>query len=210
MNPLNEILRAAAPNATLKNIITYEQYLNELMPKYGIDTTLRQRHFLAQLLHESGAFNYVSENMNYSADGLLKTFGKYFPTRAEAEHYARQPDKIANRVYANRMGNGSESTGDGWRYRGRGLIQTTGKDNYLMASKGMFGDERLLWMPEILEQPEYAVESACFFWKANNLNALADRDDIVAVTRRINGGTNGLNDRQKYYHALYRNEYGNV
>jgi len=189
-------------HVSVANIAKYADLLAELMPKYGIDTPLRQRHFLAQLLHESGGFRLVCENLNYSADGLLKTFSRYFATRAVAEQYARQPERIANRVYANRMGNGNEASGDGWRFIGRGLIQTTGKNNYRATSQALFGDDRLLEQPEMLEHPRWAVESACYFWKANNLNALADKNDIEAVTRRINGGLNGLADRRKYFNDL--------
>jgi putative chitinase len=197
---LNEALkRASVSNA---NIDRYVPFLAELAPKYGIDTPLRLRHFLAQLLHESGGFNHVRENLNYSADGLIRIFHRYFPTMEIAIEYARKPERIANRVYSNRMGNGTEESGDGWRYIGRGLIQTTGKHNYTRASQAMFGDNRLLVTPELLEEPRYAVESGCYFWKANNLNEFADRDDIIALTRRINGGTNGLDDRRRYYNAL--------
>lgn len=171
MKPLNEILRTAAPNATPKNIITYEPFLNEFMPRYGIDTALRQRHFLAQLLHESGGLRYVKEIATGSA-------------------------------YEGRKDLGNTQPGDGVRFRGRGLIQITGRDNYRRCSIALFGDDRLLIMPEILEQPEYAVKSACWFWMANSLSALADRDDIVAVTKRINGGTNGLEDRKRYYERM--------
>jgi len=197
-----DLKEALKNHVTDANVARFADHLAELMPKYGIDTPLRQRHFLAQLLHESGGFNAVRENLNYSVDGLLKTFPRHFPNRQLAEQYAKQPERIANRVYANRMGNGDEASGDGWRHIGRGLIQTTGKDNYTATSRALFGDDRLLRQPHLLEEPRHAVESACFFWKSNNLNALADRNDISAVTRRINGGLNGLADRQKYFNNL--------
>jgi len=193
---------------TLKNhcasasIAKYADLLAEFIPKYEIDTPLRQRHFLAQLLHESGGLSKVRENLNYSADGLLKTFSKYFSTTALANQYAHHPEQIANQVYANRMGNGTVASGDGWRFIGRGLIQTTGRTNYTKTSQALFGDNRLLEQPQLLEEPRNAVESACYFWKANNLNALADRNDMVAVTRAVNGGTNGLADRQKIFNEL--------
>jgi len=198
---LKRILREASTGISDEGIAKYVPFLLELMPKYEINTPLRQRHFLAQVLHESGGFRFVRENLNYSTDGLLKTFPRYFH-RGLAEEYARKPQKIASRVYANRMGNGDEESGDGWLYIGRGLIQITGRINYLMVSQALFGDARLLGEPTLLEEPQYAVESACYFWQEHSLNTLADKDDIVAVTRRINGGINGLDDRIKYYHNL--------
>ena len=196
---LRDIIRRAAPHIRNEHLDLYLPHLEELMKKYGIDTPLRQMHFLAQLLHESGAFSAVRENMNYSADGLLRVFPKYF-TPEQAQQYARQPQQIANRVYANRMGNGNEASGDGWRYRGGGLIQTTGKSNYDITGKAIGVD--LVRTPERIIEPRIAVESACHFWQRNGLNHHADRDDIHTVTRRINGGLNGLADRQKYYAGL--------
>lgn len=178
-----------------------EQYLQDLeisLPKYGIaETRTRLAHFFAQVLHESGCMRFDMENLNYSAKGLLATFPKYFKTAQDAEAYARQPERIANRVYANRMGNGNEASGDGWRYRGRGLIQLTGKDNYVAFAKWL-GDERVIGQPDLVAT-EYAVHSAVFFWDRNALNALADKDDIVKVTRRINGGENGLAHRRELF-----------
>jgi len=199
---MRDIIRAASPHTTAANLDLYTPLLAELMPKYGIDTPLRQRHFLAQLLHESGGFRAVRENLNYSTDGLMATFPRHFASRAEAETFHRQPERIANRVYSNRMGNGDEASGDGWRFIGRGLIQVTGRNNYTATSQALFGDDRLIKVPEILEQPRYAVQSACFFWQSNKLNALADSNDIQAVTRRINGGLNGLDDRQQFFDRL--------
>ena len=199
MMNLREVLKNHAKEA---NIAKYADLLAELMPKYEIDTPLRQRHFLAQLLHESGGLSAVRENLNYSADGLLKTFPKYFPTNALAVQYARQPELIANQAYANRMGNGTVASGDGWRFIGRGLIQTTGRTGYARTSQALFGDDRLLTQPHLLEEPRHAVESACYFWKANNINRFADKNDIVAVTFAINGGINGLAERKKYFNAL--------
>jgi putative chitinase len=187
---------------TDSNIEKYAPVLSELMPSYGIDTPLRQRHFLAQLLCESGGFYAVRENLNYSTDGLLSVFRKYFPTRDEAENFARLPEKIANRVYGGRIGNGSEASGDGWKFIGRGLIQITGRMNYSLVSKALFGDERLLEKPEMLEEPRYAVESGCWYWQSNNLNLYADKNDLLTVTKRINGSTNGLEIRQSYYNDL--------
>ena len=174
-----------------------EQYINDLeltLPKYGIaDSRVRLAHFFSQVLHESGCMRYDMENLNYSAKSLRAVFGKYFKTLSQAESYARQPEKIANRVYANRMGNGSESSGDGWRYRGRGLIQLTGKNNYKVFARWI-GDDQVLADPDIVAS-EYAVHSAVFYWDKNNLNKVADRDDVVVMTKRINGGTNGLAHR---------------
>jgi predicted chitinase len=174
-----------------------EQYIDDLvatLPKHGIaDSKVRLAHFFSQVLHESGCMRYDMENLNYSAKALRAVFGKYFKTKDQAENYARQPERIANRVYASRMGNGSESSGDGWKYRGRGLIQLTGKNNYRAFSKWT-GDERILDDPDLVAS-EYAVHSAVFFWDKNNLNKIADKDDVLRLTKRINGGTNGLAHR---------------
>lgn len=168
--------------------------LNEELPKYGIDTRARIAAFLGQVGHESAHLNVLVENLNYSAAGLRRVFPKYFPTDALAKEYARRPAAIASRVYASRMGNSDEKSGDGWRYRGRGLIQCTGKNNYRACSVHLFGDERLLENPDLLIEPKYAVLSALWFWSTNMLNAFAD--DIDALTKRVNGGTNGLADRK--------------
>ncbi len=176
-----------------------EQYigdLEEVLPKYGIaDSKLRLAHFFSQVLHESGSMKYDMENLNYSAKALRAVFGKYFKTKREAEAYARQPEKIANRVYAKRMGNGSEASGDGWRYRGRGLIQLTGKNNY-QAFAAWIEDERVLEDPDLVAT-EYAVQSAVFYWDRHKLNKIADRDDVERLTKRINGGLNGLAHRKE-------------
>jgi predicted chitinase len=174
----------------------YIHHLEEALPKYGIaDSKLRLAHFFAQVLHESGCLRFDMENLNYSSDALRRVFGKYFTTKEEADRYARQPEKIANRVYANRMGNRGETSGDGWKYRGRGLIQLTGRNNY-KAFAQWIGDERILDDPDLVST-EYAVHSAVFFWDRNNLNRLADNDDVVAVTKKVNGGENGLAHRKE-------------
>lgn len=156
-------------------------------------------HFFGQCSHESGGFKVFSENLNYSADGLTKIFKKYFPTLAAAQPYARKPEKIANKVYANRMGNGPESSGDGWKYRGRGPIQLTGKDNYTAFAKHI-GRPDVLTNPDIVAT-ELAFESAIFFFQKNGLFAIADKgvtDAIITqITKRVNGGTHGLDDRLK-------------
>ena len=169
--------------------------LGTLAEKYGINSALRLSHFLAQTAHESGGFRVISENLNYSADGLSKIFPKYFKDR-DPNEYARNPEKIANVVYASRMGNGDTDSGDGYKFRGRGLIQLTGRSNYTALSNDL-GVE-LDQVVEYLETPDGAVESAAWFWNKNGLNALADADDVTAVTKRINGGTIGLEDRKKH------------
>lgn len=195
----------------------YIEPLNRIMQEYGIDTRLRQAHFLAQLAQESGELRYTSENLNYSEAGLLKTFAKYFREPGLAAQYARKPEKIANRVYADRLGNGNEQSGDGWLYRGHGLIQLTGKANYqaylahlkqiaTVANTGNAYFARLTVeeLPALLAQPEHAVRSACWFWQTHGLNQLADstfdETACTAITRRINGGTNGLTQRKAYFY----------
>ncbi|HMA77977.1 MAG TPA: glycoside hydrolase family 19 protein [Candidatus Paceibacterota bacterium] len=182
------------------NIDKYLPWLNMTMLKYDITTPVRQAMFLSQLAHESGNFRHVSENLNYSVGALRKVFGKYFPTDDLAAQYARQPEKIANRVYANRMGNGDEASGDGWKYRGRGLIQLTGKNNYTAFS--LAADNNALLEPELVSEPELAVQSAGWFWDTNGLNRLADTGSVKRVTRRINGGYNGLEDREAKFGKL--------
>ena len=170
----------------------------DVMTKFGIDTPIKLAHFLAQCGHESGGFRVTQENLNYSAKGLMGTFKKYFPDEATAKQYERQPEKIANRVYANRMGNGDEASGDGYRFCGRGLIQLTGRNNYtkFAADLGISVEETVAY----LETPAGAVSSAGWFWDNNNLNQYCDKDDFVTLTKRINGGTIGLEDRQHHYH----------
>lgn len=173
----------------------YIDALNKVLPTYQINTKLRLCHFLAQILHESGNLKYKSENLNYSAKALRSVFGKYFKTDEIANEYARKPEKIANRVYANRMGNGDEASGDGWLRRGRGLIQLTGTDNYKACTKALNID--LMKNPDlIISNAEICVKAACWFWNKNNLNNFADTDNIKAITKRINGGYNGLEDRE--------------
>lgn len=187
---------------SLHRISNHEEWfeaLTDALPQYDISTPERVAAFMAQCAHESGGFTALKENLNYSAQGLMGVFKKYFPTQDLANAYARQPEKIANRVYANRMGNGSEQSGDGWRYRGRGLIQLTGKSNYTRCSEYLFEDHTLVDKPEVVEQPYYAIHTACWFWTANGINYWADSGNIEKMTRVINGGTNGLADRIKHY-----------
>lgn len=173
------------------------QALSDVLPNYEITSVNRVAAFLAQCGHESGDFTVLQENLNYSAQGLNKTFPKYFPTIESAEPYARQPEKIANKVYGGRMGNGPEDSGDGYQYRGRGAIQLTGHDNYqaFADSIGKSIDDAVAYCETLAG----AVESACWFWKGRKLNALADAGDMETMTKRINGGLNGLADRQQRY-----------
>ena len=179
--------------------------LTQLFPDYEINTAPRMAAFIAQCAHESGGFMVLKENLNYRWQTLRKLFPKYFPDDAIAQKYASLPNKqeaIANRIYANRMGNGPEESGDGYRYCGRGLIQLTGRDNYawFAASLGITPEEAT----EYLGTFEGAAQSACWFWETNKLNQWADKGDIVTLTKRINGGTIGLDDRIKHYeHALH-------
>ena len=176
--------------------------LNQILPEYGIDTPQRVAAFIAQCAHESNGFRALKENLNYKAESLMKIFHKYFPTAELANQYAHNQEAIANRVYANRMGNGPEESGDGYRYCGRGLIQLTGKDNYQSFADSI--DTDIEQLPEYLGTFEGALQSACWFWETNNLNQYADNNDILTMTKRINGGTIGLEDRQKHYqHALH-------
>ena len=170
------------------------QCLPDILEKYAIDTHLRVAHFLAQTAHESAGFSHFVENLNYSATGLENTFPKYF-RNVSASAYARNPEKIANHVYANRMGNADEASGDGWKFRGRGMIQLTGRDNYAAFSKdsGVDATEN----PEYLSTFEGAAESAAWYWKERNINKPADTDDVVTVTKLINGGTLGLDERKR-------------
>ena len=181
------------------------QALCEILPDYEINTPQRVAAFVAQCAHESGGFKVLKENLNYKAASLRKIFPKYFPDDATANHYASLPNKqeaIANRIYANRMGNGPEESGDGFRYCGRGLIQLTGKENYTWFAASL--DIPVEEASEYLQTFEGAVQSACWFWESNNLNQWADKGDILTLTKRINGGTIGLEDRIKHYnHALH-------
>jgi len=180
------------------------EVLAKLLPDYEIDTPQRIAAFIAQCSHESGGFTTIKENLNYRPESLVKLFSKYFdlPT---AQRYCALPNKqeaIANRIYANRMGNGDESSGDGYKYCGRGLIQLTGKDNYFWfsSSLGITPEDASEYMATF----EGAAQSACWFWENNKLNQWADAGDILTLTKRINGGTIGLEDRVNHYeHALH-------
>jgi putative chitinase len=180
----------------------WTEALNKILPDYNIDTPERVAAFIAQCAHESGNFVFLKENLNYRAESLMRTWPRYFPTIDIATQYARRPERIANRAYANRMGNGDEASGDGWRYAGKGLIQLTGKNNYEAFAESI--ETPVEEIPAYLETFEGAVQSAAFFWETNNLNQWADKGDILTLTKRINGGTIGLDDRIKHYnHALH-------
>lgn len=178
--------------------------LSKLFPDYDINSPARMSAFMAQCAHESNNFTALEENLNYKPATLRKLFGKYFPTDELAVEYCSKPNKqeaIANRIYANRMGNGPEESGDGFRYKGRGLIQLTGKDNYTFfaGSLSISVEEAAEYMHTF----EGAAQSACWFWETNNLNQWADAGDILTLTKKINGGTIGLEERtQHYQHAL--------
>lgn len=189
-------LRGHVPDAVLTQI-------PEVVVKFNITTNLRLAHFLSQCAHESGGFKAVTENLNYSLKGLIKTFGKYFSGNL-ASLYAKQPEKIASRVYANRMGNGDEKSREGWNYRGRGYIQLTGKGNYIAFTE--FIGEDCVANPDLVAT-KYPLASAAFFFNSNKLWAICDKGasdvDVTAVTKRVNGGTNGLADRIKHFKEYY-------
>lgn len=193
-----ELLQELCPKTKASILEKYVDPFNEVGEHFGMfENPKRIAAFLAQTAHESGGFNAVKENLNYGAKGLATTFKKYFPTEASAKPYDRNPEKIANKVYANRMGNGPESSGDGFKYRGRGLIQLTGCDNYTRFAKAL--DKSIDDAVEYLETPEGAVASAGWFWDVNKLNVYCDKNDFVGLTKRINGGTIGLEDRKHHY-----------
>lgn len=188
------ILHAIAPTASNEVVDRYVDPLNKTMARYQISTPLRIAHFLSQLAHESGEFRFTAENLNYSAAGLMATFPSYFNDLKQAANYANKPAEIANIVYGGRMGN--NSPGDGWKYKGRGLIGITGKKNYADLSKDISID--FVAKPQLLEGAEFAALSAGWFWNKYGINVMADNDDLLAVTKRINGGTIGLNSRKQY------------
>lgn len=192
-----DLLQKICPKTKVAVLQKFVEPLNEVCEHYEINTPQRMAAFLAQVAHESGGFTAVKENLNYSAKGLMTTFKKYFPTEAVAKEYERQPEKIANKVYGNRMGNGDEASGDGARYCGRGLIQLTGKHNYTRFAKdlGVSIEECV----QYLETPEGAVASAGWFFDTNNLLKICDSGDMKMLTKRINGGYIGLEDRIHHY-----------
>lgn len=200
MTLTNEHLKKIYPNSTEGNRLKYLNYIIYYATIYDINTIERMAAFLAQIGHESGQLSVVEESLNYSAERLFAVFPKYFKTLDIAKEYARKPQKIANKVYADRGGNGKESSGDGWKYRGRGLLQVTLKDNYKLFDEWVtdvpmgcdFVDS-----PELLTEPQYAVLSAFWYWDKHNLNKYADlsEDNFKKITKIINGGLNGYADR---------------
>jgi len=180
-----------------KNASDFYDALNNVLPKYEINTDQRVAGFLAQCIHESNQFLTLQENLNYSAESLQRVWPSHFQTEDIAEQYARNPEKIANRAYANRMGNGDEASGDGWKFAGKGAIQLTGHDNYreFAIACGMNLDD----VPDYLLTPQGAVESACFFWSKNKLNDVADTGDIDRISKIVNGGTIGMAERHSIY-----------
>lgn len=190
-----------------KNVHEWYVAMCDAFPDFEITTLPRVAAFLAQCGHESAEFTVLTENLNYSADALNKLFGKYFAAAGrDAAPYHRQPEKIANIIYANRMGNGDTASGDGWRFRGRGPIQLTGRANYTAFANDFFEDpETVLNDPDlVIDHVPTALLSAIWFWNKNKLNAIADTRDMKLLTKRINGGYIGLEDRLKHYeHAVH-------
>lgn len=193
-----ELLQKVCTKTKKETLEKFVLPLNEIGEKYALfENTERIACFIAQIAHESGSFNYMEENLNYSAKGLLGVFKKYFPTEELAKQYERQPEKIASRVYANRMGNGPEDSKEGFKFKGRGLIQLTGKDNYTKFAKSM--EMSIDEAVEYTKTVKGAVESAAWFWGTNKLNDLCDKKDFLTLTKRINGGTIGLESRIEHY-----------
>lgn len=172
------------------------EQLPEVLQRFKINTPKRLAHFLAQCAHESGSFKYVEENLNYSAKRLMQVFPKYFPTLMHTKGFHMNPEAIANKVYASRIGNGTQKSGDGYKYRGRGYIQLTGKANYIAFAQATGYD--VVTFPDLVATT-YPLLSAAWFWWRNGLNELADTQGINAVTKRVNGGYNGLKDREAHY-----------
>lgn len=180
----------------------FAPHLTEAMKRFNITSIARQAPFIANIGHESGHLTRLSENLSYSAERMMQIWPKRFPTLASTAGYARNPQALANKVYANRMGNGDEASGDGWRYRGRGLIQLTGKSNYETCGAAVGHD--LVSNPQFVESPALASLSAAWFWSVNGLNELADKGDQTAICKRINGGTHGLADRLALFEVAKR------
>jgi putative chitinase len=194
---MNAEMLTAAVGLQFPVALAWLPQITATFDRFGIVDIKEQAMFLAQTAHESAGFKRLEENLNYSAPALLSTFHKYFLDLSEAEQYARRPEKIANRVYANRMGNGDEASGDGWLFRGRGLIETSGRLNY--RAFGNFIHMDMEGNPERLQIPRYAALSAGFFWSTNSCAGPARTGDVRTVTHIINGGLNGLDDRKNRY-----------
>lgn len=187
------MISLATTLSKLKIDIAWAEPLEEVFHRYEINTPARQAAFIGQCSHESGNFKTLEENLNYSAEGLTKTWPGRFQTIEAALPYHRNPERIANKVYAGRMGNGNEESGEGWLYHGRGLIQLTGKDNYMMAGDALRED--FIHSPDLVLAPRWAALTAGWYWNKRQLNKEADAGDYEAMTRKINGGLIGLNDR---------------
>lgn len=197
---LTQVIKGVFPKCKIAEDLGYQ--IAQKAPLFGIDTPKRLASFLAQCGHETMGFTRFEENLNYSVDAIKRVFPKYFRT-VDPASYARNPEKLANRVYASRMGNGDEDSGDGWKYRGRGLIHITGRANYAFAATST--GKPLLDDPDLMnEDAETMVLGAMTFWNANSLNKFADGDDIRGQTKRINGGYNGLEERQQLYRILLK------
>lgn len=191
-----------ASRLSLPRLAEQASILEEVAAEFEITTPNRLAAFLAQLCHESQEFTRFEENLNYSWQGLRKTFPKYFKTDEVAKGYHRQPERIANRVYANRLGNGNEASGDGWKFRGRGPIQLTGRNNYI--GYGALLGLALTTYPDLLLRPEFGFRAAGHFWQQNYLNSLADEGKFEAITKVINGGLNGQEEREAYYQRFLK------
>lgn len=194
-----EVLAQMLPNN--QQTAEWFYYMDQILPDYGITTAPRIAAFMAQCAHESAQFTVLKENLNYSTEGLCRVFPKYFPNTELAQAYAHKPEQIANKIYGGRMSNGAEATGDGWRFHGRGIVQITGRDNYTRCSQDLYGDDTLLQNPDKLTDKDGAIYSACWFWFGRDLNTLADAGDMLNITKKINGGTIGLEDRMSHYNA---------
>lgn len=214
MQVTQAMVRRVIPSVNKERLNEFVAACGMWLTHYGINTDKRIAHFLSQCMHESGELKYLEENLNYSADGLRKTFPKYFKTAEDAAAYARKPQQIANRVYANRIGNGNEASGDGWRYRGRGIIQLTGKEQYRNYKNCDFCIGDPVTNPDMIAKFPEAYKSAMWYWEKNRLNEIADTDNghntddvCTKITKVINGGTNGLSQRL-YYLRKFKREMG--
>jgi putative chitinase len=198
-NFTTDMVKAMLPTNNMSD--SWFQVFNDNMPAYNINTPQRVAAFISQCAHESCDFTKLHENLNYKATSLITTWPKHF-NASIADSYAHNPEKIANRAYANRDGNGDEASGDGWKYRGRGPIQVTGKANYTLCSQAIYQDNRLVDNPDMVETDlDTAFDSAAWFWSSHDLNTLADTGDILGITKKINGGTLGIDDRTSRYNT---------
>lgn len=205
----------AVPKLDRKNLDGFVAYFNMYAVHFGLTTKARVTHFLSQIFHESGALSATSENMNYSAERLMAVWPSRFKSLSQAEPYAHNPEKLANNVYANRMGNGNEQSGDGWKYRGRGLIGLTGKSQYEAFNKFDLCTDDVVKSPDKVSEYPLCLVSAMWFWERNNLNELADMDMggsngesiVEKITKKVNGGLTNISDR-KYYYRRFKRELG--